>query len=90
MDHLVSVHTVLTRTQKSRLRALSADRDTSMATLLRDAVDHYRRLVAGPPPELVRRAARGCGGALPPQRFPERPDGRGRPFGLARGGRLSR
>ncbi len=65
MDHLVSVHTLLTRTQKSRLRALSADQDTSMAALLRDAVDHYLRLVAGPPPEMLRRAARSCVGVLP-------------------------
>jgi hypothetical protein len=65
MDTLTHAHVLIGRTQKQRLRVLAADRQASMAHLVRDAIDHYLRVVAGPPPKMVRMAARAAAGALP-------------------------
>lgn len=65
MDTLTHAHVLIGRTQKQRLRVLAADRQASMAHLVRDAIDHYLRIVAGPPPTMVRIAARAAAGALP-------------------------
>jgi hypothetical protein len=65
MDTLTHAHVLIGRTQKQRLRVLAADRRASMAALVRDAIDHYLRVVAGPPPKMVRMAARAAAGALP-------------------------
>lgn len=65
MDTLTHAHILIGRTQKQRLRVLAADRRASMAALVRDAIDHYLRVVAGPSPALLRIAARAAAGALP-------------------------
>jgi hypothetical protein len=66
MDTLTHVHVLIGRTQKQRLRVLAADRRVSMAALVRDAVEYYLRVVAGPSPQKVRRVARSAAGSLPP------------------------
>ncbi len=48
MDQLVHVHFMIERGQKLRLRELSARDDLSMATFVREAIDHYLRVAAGP------------------------------------------
>ena len=65
MDALVSTHVMLEREQKKQLRAWAADRDSSMAALVREAVTSYRRVARGPMPARVRRAARDIAGVLP-------------------------
>ena len=65
MEPLVSTHTLLGRSQKRALRAFAAETETSMAALLREAVDHYLRVVAGPSAHRVRRDARDVVGVLP-------------------------
>jgi hypothetical protein len=66
MDPLVHSHIMLGAEQRQRLRAWAADRDTSMAVLVREAIDYYLRVAMGPAPERVRRAARNTVGVLPP------------------------
>jgi len=65
MDSLIHAHIMLRREQKKQLRAWAADRDTSMATLVREAIDYYLRVAAGPSPAKVRRAARDAVGVVP-------------------------
>jgi hypothetical protein len=67
MDTLVHTHLLLGRGQKKQLRTLGAARQASMAALVRDAIDHYLRVVAGPSPVMVRCAARATVGVLPPE-----------------------
>lgn len=66
MDHLVHAHVMLGLTQKQRLREIAATRGLSMAAMVRDAIDHYLRVVAGPSPTKLRRVARDTVGVLPP------------------------
>jgi len=63
--HLTHVHVLLEEDQKRQLRFWAADRDTSMATLVREAVELYLRVAVGPSPRQVRLAARSAVGALP-------------------------
>ncbi len=65
MDPLVPMHLLLGEEQKRQLRFWAADRETSMATLVREAVDLYLRVAVGPSPQQVRLAARSAVGALP-------------------------
>ena len=65
VDSLVHAHILLGRDQKKQLRRWAADRDTSMAALVREAIDYYLRVAAGPSPSQVRRAARYAVGVLP-------------------------
>jgi hypothetical protein len=39
---------LITRSQKARLRELSARDDQSMATFVREAIEYYLRVAAGP------------------------------------------
>jgi len=71
MDTLVRTHLLLGRGQKRQLRTLGAARHASMAALVRDAIDHYLRVVAGPSPDMVRREARATVGVLPPEPLSE-------------------
>jgi hypothetical protein len=72
MDHLVSAHVMLEREQKKQLRSWAGDRDASMASLVREAIDYYLRVAVGPAPLKVRRDARDAVGVLPPSvRSPE-------------------
>jgi len=59
--------------QKKQLRAWAADRETSMAVLVREALDYYLRVAVGPSPLKVRQAARDAVGSLPRESRP--PDG---------------
>lgn len=70
MDPLVSAHVLLGEEQKRQLRFWAADRDTSMSTLVRDAVDYYLRVAVGPSPRKVRQAARDAVGCLPQEPSP--------------------
>jgi len=63
----VSAHILLGEEQKRRLRFWAADRNTSMAALVREAVDYYLRVAVGPSSVIVRRAARDAVGAFPPE-----------------------
>jgi hypothetical protein len=65
MDHLVSTHVLLEEEQKKQLRFWAADRGTSMATLVREAVDSYLRVAVGPSPRQARQYARAAAGCLP-------------------------
>ena len=65
MDPLVSAHILLGAEQKRQLRFWAADRGTSMAVLIREAVDYYLRVAVGPSPRNIRRAARDAAGAFP-------------------------
>lgn len=65
MDPLVHAHILIGEEQKKQLRIWAADRDTSMAVLVREAIDYYLRVAVGPSPAKVRRAARDAAGALP-------------------------
>jgi hypothetical protein len=47
------------------LRSVAAERDASLSQVLRDAADHYLRMVAGPTPQSVRLTARDAVGVLP-------------------------
>jgi hypothetical protein len=67
MEVLSDTHLMLGRVQKQRLRELAASRQASMAALVRDAIDHYLRVVAGPSPTTIRLAARDAAGVLPPR-----------------------
>ena len=64
-DPLIHFHVLLGNEQKRRLRLWAADRDTSMAELVREAIDQYLRVAVGPSPAKVRRAARDAVGCLP-------------------------
>lgn len=64
-DHLTHAHILLGEEQKKQLRFWAADRNTSMAALVREAVDFYLRVAVGPSPQQVRIAARHAVGALP-------------------------
>jgi hypothetical protein len=48
VDQLVHAHFMIERRQKLRLRELSARDDLSMATFVREAIDNYLRVAAGP------------------------------------------
>ena len=78
-DPLVSAHVMIGREQKKQLRAWAADRDTSMAVLVREALDYYLRTAVGPSPRKVRQAARDAVGSLPRETPPSHssPDTRG-------------
>jgi hypothetical protein len=71
-DPLVDTHLMLGSAQRRRLRLLAADRQTSIAALARDAIDHYLSVVVGPDPRRLRLAARDAAGLLPPS--PRRED----------------
>lgn len=62
--HLTHVHVLLEEDQKRLLRLWAADRETSMATLVREAVDLYLRVAVGPSPRQLRLAPRSAVGAL--------------------------
>ena len=66
MDRLVDTHILLGREQKRSLRALAADQGSSLSLVVRDAVDHYFGIVAGPTPARLRLAARAAVGRLQP------------------------
>jgi hypothetical protein len=65
MESLVSTHVMLGSDQKKQLRVWAADRDTSMASLVREAINYYLRVAVGPYPEQVRRNARNAVGVVP-------------------------
>ena len=65
VDSLIHAHILLGMEQKKQLRVWAADRDTSMAALIREAIDYYLRVAMGPNPTQVRRAARYAAGVLP-------------------------
>jgi hypothetical protein len=71
VDVLVDTHLLLERTQKRHLRALAAERECSLALLVRSAVDHYLQVAAGPSAERSRRIALHALGSLPPLDDPE-------------------
>jgi hypothetical protein len=75
MDRLVHAHVLLECSQKQRLRSVAAERDASLSQVLRDAVEHYLRMVAGPTPERVRLMARDAVGVLPSSSDLSRPTG---------------
>jgi len=64
-DPLVSAHVMIGEEQKKQLRLWAADRGTSMAELVREAIDYYLRVAVGPSPERIRRIARDAAGGLP-------------------------
>jgi hypothetical protein len=64
VEHLVHTHILLGCEQKRTLRRLAATRDTSLSALLRDAIDHYFRVVSGPTPDHLRQIARAAAGSL--------------------------
>ncbi len=64
MDRLVDTHILLGREQKRSLRVLAADQGSSLSLIVRDAVDHYFGVVAGPTPHRLRLAARAAVGRL--------------------------
>lgn len=66
MDRLVDTHILLGREQKRSLRVLAADQGSSLSVIVRDAVDHYFGVVAGPTPYRLRLAARAAVGRLQP------------------------
>ena len=66
MDRLVDTHILLGREQKRSLRVLAADQGSSLSLIVRDAVDHYFGVVAGPTPDRLRLAARAAVGRLQP------------------------
>jgi len=66
VDRLVDTHILLGREQKRSLRLLAADQGSSLSIIVRDAVDHYFGVVAGPTPDRLRRAARAAVGRLQP------------------------
>ncbi len=66
MDRLVDTHILLGREQKRSLRVLAADQGSSLSVIVRDAVDHYFGVVAGPTPDRLRLAARAAVGRLRP------------------------
>jgi hypothetical protein len=87
MDHLVSAHVLLEEEQKKQLRFWAADRSTSMASLVREAVDYYLRTAIGPSPRQLRlhaRAAVGCLPGPPPEREGQ-PGGHGERWWLDQG-----
>jgi hypothetical protein len=65
VDSFINTHVLLGREQKKQLRVCAAYRGTSMAALVRDAVDLYLRLATGPSSARVRLAARYAVGVLP-------------------------
>lgn len=64
LEHLVDAHVLLDREQKRCLRVVAADRGSSLSAVLRDAVDHYSRVVTGPTPGRLRSTARAAVGCL--------------------------
>ena len=56
---------MIERSQKLRLRELSARDDLSMATFVREAIDHYLRVAAGPTALQVRHEMLESVGSLP-------------------------
>lgn len=64
MDHLVHTHILLGQQQKRDLRRLAVTQDASLSAVLREAVDHYFRVVVGPTPEHLRAMARAVVGSL--------------------------
>lgn len=70
MDPLTHAHILLGTEQKRQLRFWAADRNTSMALLIREAIDYYLRVALGPSPQKVRRAARDAVGCLPQESAP--------------------
>jgi len=66
VDQLVDTHVLLGREQKRSLRAMAVDQGSSLSAILRDAVDHYFRVVVGPAPDRLRSAARAAVGRLEP------------------------
>jgi hypothetical protein len=64
VDRLVDTHILLGREQKRSLRVLAADQGSSLSLIVRDAVDHYFSVVAGPTPDRLRLAARAAVGRL--------------------------
>lgn len=65
MDTFVQAHFLITRTQKQCLRDLSARDDRAMAVFVRDALDYYLRIVAGPPAQMLRGRLLAAVGTLP-------------------------
>jgi hypothetical protein len=65
VDQLIHVHFMSERSQKRRLRELSARDDLSMATFVREAIDHYLRVSAGPTARQVRHEMLDAVGSLP-------------------------
>jgi len=65
VDPLVHVHFMITRSQKHKLRELSARDDVSMATFVRAAIDHYLVVAAGPNTIELRSAMLRAVGSLP-------------------------
>ncbi len=58
---------MIERSQKLRLRELSARDDLSMATFVREAIDHYLPVAAGPTALQVRHEMLESVGSLPLQ-----------------------
>jgi hypothetical protein len=65
VDQLVHVHFMIERSQKLRLRELSARDDLSMATFVRAAIDHYLKVAAGPTALELRHQMLDAVGSLP-------------------------
>ncbi len=71
---------MIERSQKLRLRELSARDDLSMATFVREAIDHYLRVAAGPTALQVRCEMLDSVGSLPLQAQGDDVDQRPRSF----------
>jgi hypothetical protein len=56
---------MIKRSQKARLRELSARDDLSMANFIREAIDHYLRVAAGPAAAALRDQMLESVGSLP-------------------------
>ena len=56
---------MIERSQKLRLRELSARDDLSMATFVREAIDHYLKVAAGPTALELRHQMLDVVGSLP-------------------------
>lgn len=56
---------MIERGQKARLRELSARHDLSMATFVREAIDHYLQVAAGPEALQLRHQMLEAVGSLP-------------------------
>ena len=65
VDPLVHIHFLIMRSQKARLRELSARDDLPMASFVREAIDLYLRVAAGPAANQLRHQLLESVGSLP-------------------------
>lgn len=76
VDPLVHIHFLIMRSQKARLRELSARDDLSMANFVREAIDLYLRVAAGPAANQLRHQMLESVGSLPVVADGEAADGK--------------